>query len=222
MNLLSMLMGTLGSDNSVDALAKKTGLSSANLSKLLMAAVPLLLKFMTKNASSAGGAQSLLGALGGPKETRSMADQIADADEEDGSKIVRHILGDESDAVVNSLAKDTDLGTADVQKALANIAPAMMSGLSAATSSAAKVDLSDGLDLGDLMGMFGGASQASSASGLLGGLLGGGNALGGILGGGKSAGSGLGSLLGGLFGGKEEEQEDDGSALLGMLTSLMK
>ena len=117
MNLLSMLMGTLGSDNSVDALAKKTGLSSANLSKLLMAAVPLLLKFMTKNASSAGGAQSLLGALGGHKETRSMADQIADADEEDGSKIVRHILGDESDAVVNSLAKDTDLGTADVQKA---------------------------------------------------------------------------------------------------------
>ena len=221
MNLLSMLMGTLGSDNSMNALSAKTGLSSANLSKLLAAALPLILKYLKKNASSTGGAQSLLGALGGHRETRSMAEQISDADEQDGDKIVHHIFGDDSDNVLNELAKDADLNTVDAQKALANIAPAMMSGLSAATSSAAKVDLSDGLDLNDLMGMFGGASQASSGNGLLGSIMGG-NPLGGILGGGNSGG-GIGSLLGGLFGGSgQEEKEDDGMELLGMLTSLMK
>ena len=216
MNLLNMLLGTLTSGSSVDALAGKTGLSAAKLTKLLTTALPVLLKFLTKNASSAGGAQSLLGALAGHKETRSMAEQIGDADEQDGLKILNHILGDQSESVLSSLAKDNEMERADVTKALSNIAPAMMSGLSAATSSAAKVDLSDGLDLSDVMGMFGGAAKPSSGGGLLGGLLGGG----------KSSGSGLGGLLGGLFGGGSDAKDDDkyldGSALLGALTSLMK
>ncbi len=210
MNLLGMLMGTLGSGNSLNALSGKTGLSAAKLTKLISAALPLLLKFLKKNASSADGALSLLTALGGHKQTRSMVDQINDADEEDGAKIINHILGDDKDAVFDQLAKDSDMETADVSKALSNIAPAMMSGLSAATTSASKVDLSDGLDLSDVMGLFGGSAPAQSQSGgLLGGLLGGG---------------GIGGLLGGLFGGKDknDDKDDDGNDLLGMLTALMK
>ena len=216
--LLNMLMGTLGSGSSVEALAKKTGLSAAKLTKLLMSALPVLLKFLTKNASSAGGAQALLGALAGHRETRTMAEQIENADEQDGAKILDHIFGAQKESVVTSLAKDSELDIPDVSKALSNIAPAMMSGLSAATASASKVDLSDGLDLSDVMGMLGGAAKpAASAGGLLGGLLGGG----------KSSG-GIGSLIGGLFGGgsaqkaEEEDKDLDGSALLGVLTSLMK
>ena len=211
MDLLGMLLGTLSNGSSVEALSKKTGLSAAKLARLLPLAIPILMKFLTKNASSAAGAASLLGALGGHKDTKSMADQISDADEEDGAKIVHHILGDESESVLGKLAKDAEMESAEVNKALANIAPGLMSGLSAATSSAAKVDLSDGLDLSDLMGMFGGASSAPSSSqggGLLGGLLGGGNPLSGI--------------LGGILGGKEDEKEDNGSQLLGLLSNLMK
>ena len=104
--------------------------------------------------------------------------------------------------------------TADVQKALSNIAPGLMSGLSAATTSASKVDLSDGLDLSDLMGMFGGAAPASSQNNAGGGLLGG------LLGG---SGNPLSGLLGGILGGNEkEEKQDDGSQLLGLLSNLMK
>lgn len=214
MNLLSLLTGSLASGTSLEALAGKTGISTAKLIKFLPVAVPVLLKFLTKNASSVAGAQALLSALGGHRETRSMADQIAEADEQDGAKIVKHILGDESASVVSSLAKDSEMEDAEVEKALANIAPAMMSGLSAATSSASKVDLSDGLDLSDLMGMFGGTAQAASKGSSL---------LGGLLGGGKEAVGGIGGILGGLFGGKaQEKEEDDGSALLGILTSLIK
>ena len=210
MNLLAMLLGTLTNGSSVDALSKKTGLSAAKLAKLLPAAIPILMKFLTQNASSAAGAASLLGALGGHKETRSMADQINEADEEDGTKIVHHILGNETENVIGRLAKDAEMESAEVNKALANIAPGLMSGLSAAATSASKVDLSDGLDLSDLMGLFGGAASGSQSGqgGLLGGLLGGANTLTGI--------------LGGIFGGKEEEKEDDGSQLLGVLSSLMK
>ena len=136
MNLLNMLMGTLGSGSSVEALAKKTGLSAAKLTKLLMSALPVLLKFLTKNASSAGGAQALLGALAGHRETRTMAEQIENADEQDGAKILDHIFGAQKESVVTSLAKDSELDIPDVSKALSNIAPAMMSGLSAANSPA--------------------------------------------------------------------------------------
>ncbi len=214
MDLLGMLLGTMTSGSSVDALSKKTGLSTAKLAKLLPMAIPLLMKFLTKNASSADGAASLLGALGGHKNTKSMADQIGGADEEDGQKILNHILGSDSADVFGKLAKESDMETADVQKALSNIAPGLMSGLSAATTSASKVDLSDGLDLSDLMGMFGGAasqaSQNNAGSGLLGGLLGG-------------SGNPLSGLLGGILGGNQkEEKQDDGSQLLGLLSNLMK
>ena len=218
-------MGSMTNDSSLNALAGKTGLSGNSLNKLLMAAIPILLKFLTKNAGSAQGAQSLLTALGGHKDTRSMAQQIEAADQEDGEKIISHILGEDQASVVNSLAAETELESSQVSSALASVAPALMSGLSAATTSASKVDLSDGLDLSDLMGMFGGAAPgASSGSGLLGGLLGGGGGLGGLLGGGAKA-SGLGGLLGGLFGGNDKKEEDDvpdGADLLGALTALMK
>ena len=215
LNLANLLMGSLANDSSLNALAGKTGLSTKNLSKLLTAALPMLIKFLTSNAGSAEGAQSLLGALGGHKDTRAMADQIKDADADDGKKILGHILGSESETVFGKLAQETDLQPEQVSTALSNVAPAMMSGLSAATTSASKVDLSDGVDLSDLMGMFGGSMpDAKEATGLLGGLLGGGSGSGGI-----------GSLLGGLFGGgkeKDDDAQDDGAALLGALTSLLK
>ena len=225
MNLLNLLMGSMTNSSSLDALAGKTGLSGKTLSKLLTAAIPILLKFLTQNAGSADGAQSLLTALGGHKDTRSMAEQIADADAEDGGKIVKHILGDETDTVIHSLAKEAELEDNQVTSALSNMAPALMSGLSAATTSASKVDLSDGIDFSDLMGMFGGAAgNATESAGLLGGLLGKGSGLGSLLGGGS--GSGLGGLLGGLLGGSDDKKEDDsaldGAALLGSLTSLLK
>ena len=178
MNLLNLLLKSLLTDSSVSALAKKTGLNSGMLKKLIPLAVPLLIKFMTSNASSQAGAQSLLGALTQHTNKRTLAEQIDDADTEDGGKIIGHIFGNQSDAAISSLAQQSGMSNQDVSSALAGLAPALMSGLSAATTSASaapKVDLSDGLDLSDLMGMFGGAQAQtqSSSGGLLGSLLGG-------------------------------------------------
>ena len=217
MNLLNMLASTMTSDTSLNALSQKTGGSVEQITKLIQSALPILLKFLTKNASSTAGAQSLLGALSQHTNTRSMDLQIGDADEEDGGKIVRHILGDQSEKVVNALSKETQLNTDQVNRALSDIAPALMSGLSAATNSASKVNLADGLDLSDLMGMFGGAAPAASqSSGLLGGL---GNLMGGVLGGGSgnAASQGGGGLLGGLLGGGSGNGASQGGGLLGGL-----
>jgi len=221
MNLLSLLLKSLLTDASVSALAKKTGLNAGSLKKLIPLAVPLLLKFLTSNASSESGALSLLGALSQHTNKKTLSDQIDEADTEDGGKIIGHILGSQSDAVTGQLARQAGMSERDVSSALAGLAPALMSGLSAATnsiSSAPKVDLSDGFDLSDLMGMFAGAQQAQQvqaqpSGGLLSGLLGG-------------SGSGLGDLFGSLLGSSAQQsaQENDfnGTQLLSLLSGMRR
>ena len=216
MNLLNILLKSMLSDSSVNALAKKTGVKASKLAKLIPLALPLLLKFMTRNASTQSGAMSLLGALSQHTNTKSMPEQLDEADTADGEKIIGHILGDETDNAVISLSQETGMSNEEVTRALGGLAPALLSGLSAATASAAskpKVDLSDGLDLSDLMGMFAGAQtqSQSSAGGLLSGLLGGSSSMGGGL---------LGSLLGATASQADNDSAVNGTQLLSLLSAL--
>ena len=172
MNLLSILLKALLSTGTLNALAKKTGLNAKQLKKLIPLAVPLLLKKLTGNASSESGLTSLLSALTQHTNTETMEKQIAKADTEDGAKIINHILGGGKEADILSLASQSGLSSQQVSGVLSGIAPALLSGLSAATATGAgKVDLSDGLDLSDVMAMLGG-SQTQSSGGLFGALFG--------------------------------------------------
>ena len=218
MNLLNVLLKSLLTDGAVTALAKKTGLSSSMLKKLLPLAIPLLLKALTNNASSQSGVQSLLGALTQHTSTKSMPEQISDADLTDGSKILGHILGSAAPSEYQNLAAQTGLSASQVSSALSGIAPALLSGLSAATASsgaAGKVDLSDGLDLGDVMAMLGGGQAAASPTGGL---------LGSLLGGSQGSASPVGGLLGSLLGGGIQESDNslNGNALMSALLGAMK
>ncbi len=178
MNLLGILLKTLLADGALKALAKKTGLSQKQLKKLLPLAVPLLLKMLTKNASQQEGAVSLLGALTQHTSKKPMEQQIAEADTDDGDKIIGHILGLGKKNDIHSLAAQSGLKEDQVSSVLSGIAPALLSGLSAATAtggSAGKVDLSDGLDLNEVLIMLGGAGAAKpepKPAGLLGSLFG--------------------------------------------------
>ncbi len=195
MNLLQLLLGSMMSSNSVNSVSNKTGINSKLVQKLIVAAVPLLIKYMTKNASSASGAQSLLGALMQHKGTRSMSEQIDEADEADGEKIIHHILGNDEETVVRTLADETGLKNEEVTRGLASLAPALLSGLSAATNASAQ---NSGADLSSLLGMFGGSQQSVS-----------------------SASSGLQSLLGSFLGAPAQQpQQTQQSSGLGSLFGL--
>ena len=193
MNLLGIIIKSLLSGSTLSTLMKKTGLSSKQLRKLIPLAIPLLIKMMTRNASSQDGLTSLLGALTQHTNKKPMAVQVAEADTEDGDKIIGHILGSDKDSSVISLANQSGLSQQQVSGVLSNIAPALLSGLSAATatgSNSGKIDLSDGLDLSEVMLMLGGSKPQSSG------------------------------LFGGLFSSKPKEEKDanlNGSALLQLL-----
>ena len=227
MNLLQLLLGSLTSNDSLDSVSKKTGVSSNGISKLLMMAVPLLITYLTKNASKKDGATSLLNALTQHTSTQTVSQQIRNGDSTHGAKIIGHILGQDQKTVISSLAKESGLSAKEVNAVLNAVAPALLNSLSTATTAtaqkpkpqSAKVDLSDGIDLTDIAALLGGGgvsnSQSSPAAGLLGSLLGGNSSQ-------QAANTGL-DLLGSLLGGnKPSASQSNGTELLGLLTSLMK
>ena len=230
MNLLQLLLGSLTTNDSVNSVSKKTGVNSGSVSKLLMMAVPLLITYLTKNASKKDGATSLLSALTQHTSTQTVSQQINNADSTDGAKIIAHILGSNQKSVISNLAKETGLSAKEVNAVLNAVAPAILNSLNTATTaaasqkpqqtSAAKVDLSDGIDLSDIAGLLGGGSvsnvNSNPAAGLLGSLLGGSSTSA------SQQNTGL-DLLGTLLGGsKPTAQQSNGTELLGLLTSLMK
>ena len=179
MNLLGILLKTMLTEGALKALAKKTGLNQKQLKKLLPLAVPMLLKMLTKNASEKDGALSLLGALTQHTSKKPMAQQIEEADTDDGDKIIGHILGKRKDQDLLTLSNQSGLSQKEVQSVLSGIAPALLSGLSAATNSGSasgKVDLRDGLDLGEVLTLLAGANAKPEPepkpAGLLGALFG--------------------------------------------------
>ncbi len=211
MDLLSMLMGSLTSQQSVDNLSEKSGGSNSQITKLLIIAIPLLIRYMTKNAASKEGASSLQGALTQHKSQKTMAEQIATADTVDGGKILGHILGNQtqSQKTVGQLANETGMTQEQVMKVLQAMAPALLSGLSAATQTSAQQQQAgrSSYDYSDMMKMFGGTQvpqqTQQQAYGMGGGLLS------------TLFGSGSNNAV------QEEKSAYDGTSLLQSLLSLM-
>ena len=232
MNLLNLLLGSMTSNSALSALSANTGTTTDETSSLVSSALPALLGALTNNASSTEGAQSLLNALGQHTETTAMSEQLANADLNDGQAIIQHILGNNTASVVQSLSNETGVSENQVNSLLDNIAPAVLSGLSAATTSAQNNTSNEGgFDFSDLLSTFGGLQQeaqtqaqdegislesaTSQASGIFSSLFGGGSdnasqntSSGGLFGGNSGGGlfGGLGNLFSNIFGTSAEEE----------------
>ena len=152
MDLANSILKNMTSESSISALTSKLGGSSEQVTKGIESAIPGLLKSMNKNVASEEGAKSLVGALDQHKNTDSIDKQIKDADEDDGNKIIGHILGGGKNDFIGAIAKETGLDISQSGALLANIAPALLSTLSSAKNSA--LDKGDDIDIKDLLGSF--------------------------------------------------------------------
>jgi hypothetical protein len=141
----------------VEQVTAKTGLSEKQAQKLMKLAIPILLKFLTKNASSGSGAISLLGALTQHTSQKEMDQQLMEADEKDGRKIIQHILGKQEKEVTQDLCAQSGLTADQVNQILAIMAPALMSGVSeaAANTTAAQESQKPTISLNNASVIFG-------------------------------------------------------------------
>ena len=168
MSLLETLLRSMTSTSSLDTMSRRTGGNNDQMAALITAALPILLRALTANASTKSGAESLNEALGQHRETGSIAEQFEMADTDDGAKILQHILGGNSSTVMSGLSRQSGLSNDQVGSALSALAPVLLSSLSAASGQAPvqqrrpAIDLSDGIDASDIMGFM---QMMSSAQG---------------------------------------------------------
>ncbi len=185
---ITSLIGTLLSSDSITGVSKSTKASSNDVQSILTAALPALLNGAKAQAEDESTAASFTKALAshGKKDTSDLASFLGNVDLEDGSKIIGHLLGNDSDAV-KTIAKKAGTNTKTATNVLSAAAPLLMSLMgqkeneddddNALGSIAAA--LIKNVDVGDLIGgLLGGSSSKKSskksndASDLIGGILG--------------------------------------------------
>lgn len=166
---LNSILGVLAAGSTANQIGQQFNIESNKVSSVITAALPTLIGAMQKNASTEGGANALSKALGDHSGDANF--NMGSVNLTDGSKILGHILGNNSNSIFSALAKQTGTSSSQVSSILASIAPALLGLLGKGQKSS---NTSAG-GLGGMLGaiLSGGASQKSSNSGLgMGGILG--------------------------------------------------
>lgn len=206
--ILDLLKSDMGK-TIINGVSGSTGTDQNKTSSVLTMALPVLMKAMERNASTAQGAESLLGALS-RKHDGSILDNLSGLFTEgidknitdDGDKILNHVLGNKKQGVEQILGQKSGLDTGTVADILKVAAPLVMGMLG---KQAKQNNITSQNDLSGLIGGLLGGSEAKQEQSFLEQILdadGDGSVIddvaGMVLGSAKKKG-GLGGLLGGLF-----------------------
>ena len=125
---ISSLIGVLLSSDSISGVSKSTKSSSSDVMSVMTAALPLLLNGAQAQAEDESTAASFSKALAthGKKDTSDVSSFLKNVDLEDGSKIIGHLLGNDSDAI-KTIAKQAGTNTKTAASVLSAAAPLLMS-----------------------------------------------------------------------------------------------
>jgi hypothetical protein len=112
-------------------LGKTINAKPEEISKLTEIAIPTLLAGLGRNSSTDEGARLLLDALTQheDKDVSNLEKALKSVDKEDGSKIIGHIFGSETEKIQSNLAKESGLAANQVSDILNQLAPLLMGAL---------------------------------------------------------------------------------------------
>ena len=193
----------------ISGVSNQTGQSESKTADVLSMALPVLMGAMKKNASSQDGAASLMNALSNKHDGSILSNLgglfdggVDDSVLQDGSGILKHVLGSKQSTVENTLSAKSGLDAGSIAQILKVAAPILMGLIGQQTKAN---NISDSNDLTSLLGsMLGGQPRQNQS--LIESLIdtdGDGSVLDDVadmvLGSNKKKG-GLGGILGGLFG----------------------
>jgi hypothetical protein len=148
--------------------SKKIGISDKEVNSAVEVILPMLIKGMQGQAKNKDTKDGFLKALSDHSKSDSddVRKFIKDVDEDDGAKIVKHLLGSKTEEVAAKAKKKSGLDTKDIIKIMAIIAPLLMSQMGKTAKSEAKEkdtdDMSgivgrllDNVDVGDVIKIAG-------------------------------------------------------------------
>ncbi|MBQ6896130.1 MAG: DUF937 domain-containing protein [Oscillospiraceae bacterium] len=129
MDLTSILINSMLSEDSIKSLSKKTGSSKDEVSSVLSAALPMLLKGAGRQAEDESTAESFSDALDQHAEddTSDMETFMDNVDTADGAKILAHLLGAETESTTKKVSKKSGTSDENTAQILTAAAPLLMS-----------------------------------------------------------------------------------------------
>ena len=127
-SLIDMVMSQLGG-GAQQTIGAQLGANGTQVQSGIQAALPMLMSALAGNASSPGGAQSLLSALDRDHDGSVLNDLqglLSNPQAGQGAGILGHVLGDKQDAVHGAVAQHSGLDGAQVAQLMTMLAPVVM------------------------------------------------------------------------------------------------
>ena len=156
-DLLGSVMEQLGGGG-IEQIGRSLGLSGGDVSKVLAGALPAMMAGLHRNAASAGGAQSLLGALDRNHDGSILDDVMGylggGGNLADGAGILGHVFGDRQAGIQNNVSRASGVDAAAVGQIMAMVAPLVLGALG-------KAKRQQGLDASGLAAALGQHAQAA-------------------------------------------------------------
>lgn len=171
---LKKLAGTLLSSDSIDGLSSLTGASGSDVTSVLSQALPALLNGANEQAKDESTSESFVSALAqhAKDDTNDLSKFLGNVDLTDGSKIIGHLLGSNTDSTVDDIAAKTGVSKDATSSIVSAAAPLLMSLLGQQADEDESKDsgiqgllgsLLDNVDVGDLLtGLLTDNSSSSS------------------------------------------------------------
>ena len=142
------------SDRELETLGRKLEADSEQTGRAIDVALPELLQQLQRNASSRQGLESLERAIDRDHDGSildRLPDQLENPNEQDGEGILRHVFGNDKDAVAQRLGASSGISAGNMSKLLVTLAPLLLGMLG-------KMKGGQGGGLGDILG--GGGKKA--------------------------------------------------------------
>jgi len=126
---LTKLASTLLSSDSIKGLTGATGASGSDITSVLSSALPSLLNGAKAQAKDNKTSESFVSALAqhAQDDTSDLSKFLGNVDLKDGSKIIGHLLGSDSDNVVSEVSKKAGVSEEKTSSILSAVAPLLMS-----------------------------------------------------------------------------------------------
>ncbi len=126
---LQKLTSTLLSSDAINGLSKRSGASTSEVKKVLSQALPALLGGADEQAKGADTAAGFAAALSShaKSNTFDLSDFLGNVDLEDGTKIIGHLLGGNTDKTTKTVAKKAGVSNSKTSTIMSAAAPLLMS-----------------------------------------------------------------------------------------------
>lgn len=166
-NDISSLLGQLLSSNTLNEISKTVGVSKKDTKNVLVDALPQLLNGANNQVISSSTVSGFLNALTkhASDDSSNITNFFSSIDLADGGKIVKHLLGGDTEKIEEKVAKSSGVDVSKVGAILSSVAPLLLTLLGKQVATNKKED-SENASVDLLNSLLGGVNNSVDFAGL--------------------------------------------------------